>query len=130
MPRFLQIAVGAVLVLHGVIHMMGAYVYMGLGRIESLPYKTTLLGGRWDLGEHGTHLFGASWLVPLIGFCALGANLAVRGGLPVSALVAVTLFSLALTVLDWKVAYAGALLDGLILAASWGGPALATGGVR
>lgn len=130
MPRLLQIAVGAALVLHGLIHLMGTYVYMGFGRMESLPYKTTLLRGRWDLGERGIHLFGALWLIPLVGFCALGAGIAVRGWLPVTSLIAVTLVSLALTVLDWDVAYAGALLDGLILAALGWGPVLAAGGSR
>jgi hypothetical protein len=57
-------AAGVVLVLHGMIHLMGTTVYMKLGHVEASPYKTTLLGGRWDPGEGGMRVFGALWLIP------------------------------------------------------------------
>jgi hypothetical protein len=54
MARILIIGAVAVLVLHSLIHLMGTAVYMRLTTIEGFSYKTTLLGGRWDLGTSGT----------------------------------------------------------------------------
>jgi len=48
---------------------------MRLGNVEALPYKTTLLGGRWELGEGGIRVFGALWLIPAVGFGLAGAAL-------------------------------------------------------
>ncbi len=59
MPKTIIIIASIILVLHGLIHLMGTAVYMKLTRIQGLNYKTTLLGGRWDLGEGGIKVFGA-----------------------------------------------------------------------
>jgi hypothetical protein len=103
------------LALHGLIHLMGTAVYMRLGEVKGLSYKTTLVGGCWDLGERGMSVFGALWVLPAIGF--LAAALALLGGwnwwLPV--LVVATLLSLALTGLDWSNAFRGAFIDVAIL---------------
>ena len=104
-----------VLVLHGVIHLMGTAAYMKLVDIQQLPYKTTVLGGRWDLGTRGTAVYGALWAVAAIGFIV--AAFALLGGWswwqPV--LLGVTLFSLVLTALDWGVANAGVIVNIAIL---------------
>lgn len=57
--RILTIVASIVLVLHGLIHIMGTAVYMQLGVIQGLPYTTTVLGGRWDLGAGGIAVYGA-----------------------------------------------------------------------
>jgi hypothetical protein len=110
------------LALHGLIHLMGTTVYMKLGTIAALPYKTTLLGGRWDLGERGMRAFGALWAVAAIGFVVAALALLAGWAWWQPALLAVALFSLMLTALDWSNAYAGALINILILAALWLGP--------
>lgn len=51
--KTLSIIAMIVLILHGLIHLMGTVTYMKLGTVQGLTYKTTLLGGRWDLGEKG-----------------------------------------------------------------------------
>lgn len=107
------------------IDILGTAVYMQLATIEEMAYKTTLLGGRWDLGDAGIRVFGALWVVPAVGFVT-GA-LAVLAGWdwwrPV--LVGVTLFSLVLTVLDWNNAFAGVIINAVILAAVLLGPRIA-----
>jgi hypothetical protein len=62
MPKLALAFAAAVLVLHGLIHLMGTAVYMRLADVQGLSYKTTLLGGRLDLGENGMRivLIGAS----------------------------------------------------------------------
>ena len=47
MLRIMLIVATIVLVLHGLIHLMGTAAYMKLAVIQQLPYKTTVLGGRW-----------------------------------------------------------------------------------
>ena len=120
-----KLAVGAfaiLLILHGLVHLMGTTVYMKLGRIEGLPYKTTLLNGRWDLGEQGMRVFGALWVLPAVGFALAGAALLVDHAMWLSLVIASCLVSLALTALDLKAAFAGAILNALILALIWLGP--------
>ena len=57
MLKIMLIVATIVLVLHGLIHLMGTVAYLKLGVIQQLPYKTTVLGGRWDLGANGgSHL--------------------------------------------------------------------------
>jgi hypothetical protein len=125
MSTILQIIVAVVLGLHGLLHLIGPAVYMKLTEIQGFSYKTTLLGGRWDLGESGMRIFGALWIMPAIGFILVAAALLAGWDWWRSIIVAVTFFSLVLTVLDWRVAYAGAILNILILAAVWLGPRIA-----
>jgi hypothetical protein len=117
MNRLVVGALAVLLVAHGLIHLMGTAVYLKLGRIEGLPYKTTLLGGRWDLGEEGMLAFGALWVLPAVGFVLAGA--ALWAGWPAwrPMLVAVAAFSLVLTLLDWASAHAGAVINIVILGA-------------
>jgi hypothetical protein len=114
-----------VLAVHGFIHLMGTAVYMKLGTVEGLKYKTTLLGGRWDLGESGIQAFGALWAMAAIGFVVTALALVAGWSWWQPALLAVALFSLVLTALDWSNAYAGAIINILILAMLWLGPRIA-----
>jgi hypothetical protein len=57
--KTLIIIAAIVLVLHGLIHLMGTAVYLQWAHIEGLHDTTTLLGGRWDVGEGGLKVFGA-----------------------------------------------------------------------
>ena len=59
MLKIVLIVATIVLVLHGLIHLMGTVAYLQLGVIQQLPYKTTVLGGRWDLGAGGIAVYGA-----------------------------------------------------------------------
>jgi hypothetical protein len=122
MQRLFVGALAAFLVVHGLIHLMGTAVYLKLARIEGLPYKTTLLGGRWDLRENGMRVFGALWVLPAVGFVL--AAFALWAGWPAwrLVLVSVAAFSLVLTLLDWASAYAGAVVNIAILGAVLLGP--------
>ncbi len=126
MNRILFVGAAAFLILHGLIHLMGTTAYLRLGRIEALPYKTTLFNGAWNVGDTGMRVFGALWLVPAVGFVLCGtAMLAGWAWWPplVGIMAAV---SLGLTVLDWRVTYAGAIVNVLILGILWLGPAISS----
>jgi hypothetical protein len=122
MSKSITIIVSIVLGLHGLIHLIGTLLYMKLTEVEGFTYKTTLLGGRWDLGEKGIRIFGALWVVPAVGFVIIAVAMLAGWGWWQPALIAISLFSLILTVFDWNVAYAGAIIDVVILVALWLGP--------
>jgi hypothetical protein len=117
MSSILRVVASAVLCLHGLVHLLGTAVYFRLAEVPEFPYKTSLLGGRWDLGAAGIRVFGLLWAGTAIGFGI--AAVAVLRDWPTwqRILVVVTLFSLVLTVLDWTVAYAGIVVNvGILLA--------------
>lgn len=111
MSKTIIIIASIVLLLHGLIHLMGTAVYIKLTTIEGFVYKTTLLGGRWDLGEGGIRVFGVLWALAAIGFIVGAVALLAGWGWWQPVLVGVTLFSLVLTGLDWSVAYAGIIIN-------------------
>ncbi|MFC1654187.1 ABC transporter permease [Myxococcota bacterium] len=115
MPRWITYASAIFLALHGLVHLMGFLVYLRITEMKDLPYKTTLLGGRWEAGEAGMRVFGIIWLLPLIGFALAAYGLFADNSWWRPVLIGTTLISLALTGLDYKAAYAGAIINGVIL---------------
>lgn len=105
--------------LHGLIHLLGTAAFMKLAVIEQLPYKTTVLDGRWDLGAGGTAVYGTLWAVAAVGFIVAAVALLAGWRWWQSVLVGTTLLSLALTALDWGDAYTGVMLNLVILALLW-----------
>lgn len=122
MAKTIIIVAGLILILHGLIHLMGTASYLRLAEVQGLPYKTTVLGGRWDLGENGVALYGALWALAAIGFVAAALAILFGWSWWLPALLGVTLFSLALTALDWNVAFIGVIVNVVILAWLWLGP--------
>jgi hypothetical protein len=122
MPRLGLALVVVVLILHGLVHFIGTAVYLRLADIPGFAYKTTLLGGRVDLGNGGIRAFGMLWLLPAIGFALAALALLQEWDWWRTVLLAVTLLSLGLTSLDWSVAFAGAIVNIAILAIVWLGP--------
>ena len=111
MPRTALLIAAVILALHGAIHLMGTAVYLRLGTIEGLPYKTTVLGGRLDLGERGIRAFGALWSVPALAFVAAAIALVAGWTIWAPLLMVATLMSLLLTTLDWQAAFMSAFVD-------------------
>jgi len=115
MSRLLLILGVGLLVIHGLIHLMGTAVYMRIAEIQGLRYKTTILGGRLDLGDAGTALFGALWILPAAGFLATALALSFGWERWRTLLLLATVVSLLLTSLDWSNAFMGATVDMTIL---------------
>ena len=115
MSNVLFIAASIMIGLHGLVHVMGFYVYAKLGEIEGLPYKTNVLGGRIKLKETGMAIFGIIWLLVGVGFVvgafAMGTNHEWANALLRWSAIA----SLLITGLDFSVAYMGIVVNILIL---------------
>ncbi len=103
------------LIAHGLIHLMGTVVYLRLGEIKGFAYKTTLLNGRWDVGAAGIGAFGVLWAIVAVGFVAAAIAMLTGSSWWSPALMVVTVFSLALTVLDSSLAFAGVIVNITIL---------------
>jgi hypothetical protein len=67
-----SIMLGAVLVLHGLIHVLGFVVYWRLAGVEEISYRTSLLSGYLPVGELGAWVFGLLWLLGALGFAVAG----------------------------------------------------------
>ncbi|MFC2077172.1 ABC transporter permease [candidate division KSB1 bacterium] len=117
MTLFVYIAAGLFLLLHGLVHLMGLVAYWPIAELKELPYKTTLLGGRWDIGRGGTRICSLLWAAGAIAFSAAALGLALRYGWWRPCLLGATLYSLVLTVLDWSPAWRGAIINAVILTA-------------
>jgi hypothetical protein len=115
MSRGLVIVAAIVLALHCLIHLMGVAAYFKLADVSGIPYKTTLLNGRLDVGDTGIRVFGVLWAVAAVGFVVGAAALFARFPWWRSVLAPVTGLSLALTALDWNVAFAGFFVNVAIL---------------
>lgn len=124
MPRTVIVIAVILVALHGLVHLMGTAVYMQWTAIEGLPYKTALLGGRWEVGADGIRIFGVLWGLVALGFLAAATGLLFSADWWRAVLIGVTIGSLALSILDWETAYAGIAVNLLILAALWVGPNL------
>ena len=109
----------AVLVLHGIVHLLGTGVYLGVFELATFEYKTTLLLGAVDVGDAGMRVFGVLWAVAAVGFAASAAALLADWTHWRVLLAGVAVLSLVLTGLDVGIAYAGfgvnvAILAGLV----------------
>ena len=119
----MRFAFAVFLFVHGFAHLVGAAGAWQLG--TGIPHKTTLLGGRVDLGEPGIRAFGVVWLVGALAFMATGAALAFDIPLWATLAVAAALFSLVISVLALPDAVVGVWINAgllaMLLAAHWMG---------
>ena len=112
---FLYFTAAFIIFAHGLIHLIGMVVYWQLAVVNEIPYKTTLLGGRWEIGETGARIFGLMWLIGTIGFVVAAAGMTFRTSWWQLVLLVTTLFSLLITILDWDAAKFGAITNVIIL---------------
>lgn len=103
--------------LHGIAHVVGFVGSWQLGESSNIPYKTTLLNGKLDVGDVGIRVVGVFWLVTALAFAvaSLGA-IAERGSWVPTALV-IAIFSMALSLLEWPAARIGVFVNIALVAA-------------
>ena len=121
----MRLLLSVVLVGHGVAHLVGFVSSWRLMRLPEVPYRTTIFGGRVDLGDGGIRVVGVLWLLAGVSFVA-GAW-AVMSGSSVWQLVVTFAFgvSLVLCFAGWPDARLGFVANGVVLglallAVRWG----------
>jgi hypothetical protein len=103
----MRYVVAAFLLAHGVAHLPGFAVPWRLLSSPELPYSTTMLSGRWDVGAGGIRIVGIVWLIVGVAFVAAAIGYARNLPWAVMAIASVAVTSLVLSVLNWPQARIG-----------------------
>ena len=112
----MRIVLALLMALHGIAHLPGFTVPWKLTHSAEMPYGTTLLAGRVDVGDAGIRAVGVLWLLTALAFAAAAfATWTERAGwLPLA--IACALVSLVLSVLALPASRIGVGVNLLILA--------------
>src|SRR5688572_27260278 len=111
----MRIALAVVLAAHGVAHLVS---FVEAWRLvpEGLPYKTTVLAGRVDLGDAGIRVVGVLWLLVALAFAGAGIGAIVNAPWWVPVALGSAVVSLLLSSTEWPEARVGVMIDLAILA--------------
>jgi hypothetical protein len=86
---------------HGVAHLPGFLVSWKLWTSPELPFHTTILANKVDVGTTGIRVIGVGWLAGAVGFVALAVAAWLRTGWWPDATLLLLGFSLILCILGW-----------------------------
>ena len=103
------------LIVHGIAHLPGFAVPWRLMVSPELPYRTTILAGRFEVGDIGVRAVGLAWAVVAVAFLALAW--AIGAGAPWArvAIATAVVASLTLCAAGWPDARIGVVANLLIL---------------
>lgn len=113
----MRIALAILMAFHAVGHLPGFLSSWRLATLDELPYRTTVLAGRVDLGDAGIHTVGALWLLSALGFLAVSAGALADRPWWIPAALALATLSLCLTVLGLPETRIGIAVNGVFVAA-------------
>jgi hypothetical protein len=101
--------------LHAIAHLVGFAGSWRLAVPEGIPYRTTVLAGRLDLGDCGIRALGILWLLAAIAFLVAATGVMASTSWWMTATIGVAIGSLGLCLLEWPQARIGAVVNvGLI----------------
>ena len=103
------------LVAHGIAHLVGFVVPWQLITSAEMPYRTTVLQGRVDLGDAGIRFYGLIWLALASGCAVIAIGVLLRWSWWLAALEALVVVSLVFCILDWPLTRVGVAANLLIL---------------
>ena len=112
----MRIALAVLMTLHGIAHLVGFAGAWQLSAAANVRYKTTVLGGHFDLGDAGIRAIGLLWVLAAIAFVAVSAGAMLHAEWWLEAAVLVVIGSLALTILELPEARIGAVVNVALLA--------------
>ena len=120
----MRFVLAALLIAHGVAHLVGVVVPWKLVSTAEVPYRTTILGGVTDLGETGARALGVVWLVAALAFVVLAAAVLAGSNVRMWGFTMLSL-SIVLCVVGWPEARIGLVVNAVLLAALLAMPDLA-----
>lgn len=126
----MRFALSALLAAHGVAHLVGFAVPWRLTTAPDMPFKTTLLAGRVDVGEAGIRLVGVLWMLTAVVMVAAALGLAVQARWAGSIVLPVVAVSLVLCLVELPQARIGLVLNGVLVLLLLLHPALSPGVMR
>jgi hypothetical protein len=113
----MRLALSVLMALHGVAHLVG---FVGPWRFAvraTAPYKTTVLAGRFDVGDRGIRVVGALWLLTALAFLFAAVGGATNSSWWIAVAATVTVASVALSAVEWPEVRIGLLVNLGIIAA-------------
>ncbi|MFO7634031.1 MAG: hypothetical protein R6W76_15910 [Caldilinea sp.] len=110
-----QFGVGVFFILHGLVHLLWFIVPWRITTVDGLPYATTVLAGRIDVGKTGIKVVGLFWPLATVAWVLAGVSVIALASWWPGLTVAVAIFSSALCVLGLPVANYGLLMNLAIL---------------
>ena len=114
----MRLALAMLMAIHGIAHTAGFAESWRLAP-ATVAYKTTVFGGRVDLGDTGIRAVGVLWLAVAIAFLAIAAATVLNASWWQPAAVVAATASIVLTFLELPQARLGTLINVIILAALW-----------
>jgi len=120
----MHIAVGIYMFVHGFAHIVGFLVSWKLVDDKDSPYRTTVLGGKLDLGDTGIRILGIVWLLLGIAFFLMTYGVIVETAWWKTATFYVTYLSLLLSILNLPDTKYGLMANILLLLFLWIAPSL------
>jgi len=102
--------------LHATAHLVGFAGSWRLSAPEGIPYRTTVLGGRLDLGDVGIRAVGILWLLAALAFLIAAAGVLTNASWGMTATIGVSMASLGLCLLEWPQARIGAVMNVALIA--------------
>jgi hypothetical protein len=113
----MRIAFALLLFAHGVAHLAGFVSSWKLATLAELPYRTTILAGRVDVGDAGIRVVGALWLLAALAFMVTAIGVGLSATWAGRAALAATVGSIALCVVGWPDARLGIVVNVAVLLA-------------
>lgn len=110
--RWFRVALAALLIVHGVIHIIAPMVLWGLAEFEDIDGEPTVA-----MSTTSADVLGAVWIVVLAAFVAAGMAVLARQGWWVPVALVSAVVSQLLIVLWWEGAWRGTIANVLIVAA-------------
>lgn len=107
----MRIALAVMLFGHGFAHLPGFIISWQLAAFRELTYRTTLLGGRADVGSAGIRVVGVLWLLTAIALAVCAAAVLMQASWSMPATLSAVTFSLILCVAAWPDSRIGAFVD-------------------
>ena len=112
----MRLAIGIAMLLHGAAHLVGFAESWQWAMTESVPYKTTVLSGRLDLGWAGMRIAGVLWLLAALAFGLVAAGAVLNAEWWLSMAMPTAVASLVLSVVWWPESRIGVAVNVVLIA--------------
>src|SRR5687767_14447444 len=103
------------MILHGFAHMVGFVGALGLS--SQIPYKTTIMSGRVEVGAIGMRLMGVLWLLAALAFVFVGLAAWAKQSWWMEASIGLAAASLMLCIAELPDARIGMAINTILIAA-------------
>ena len=120
----MRFILAALLIGHGVAHIVGFVVPWKLMQMPEMPYRTTILGGTMDVGDAGIRLIGVLWLSIAVAFAVVAGGVVASWSMRMAVFTLLALSS-AFCVIGWPEARIGLIVNAALLTALLALPELA-----